>query len=87
MVMLSKKDLLKFISERFNISLGSIDCDTDFRELGIDSLYIYAMIDSLQNKYNISVDIEDMADTNTINKLYEYIKEKDNNKNSHPKIF
>lgn len=71
---LSFEAFTTFLSERFNFSAEDITRDTVFTEdLGIDSLSLYGLLDDVEKRYGIKLDVEDILAVNTAGKIYDYV--------------
>lgn len=46
-----------------------------FGELGLDSLSLFALLGDIEEKYQITIDIEDLTEVDSVKKMYRYISE------------
>ncbi len=71
--MLREGDVRNTIAEAVPaVNATKIDVDTEFRELGIDSLDFSAILLALQEQYGLVVPDEDLEQVNSIGKILAY---------------
>ena len=68
-------DFLEFLSERYGGSVDKIKQINSFRELGLDSLSLFSLIQDIEEKYNIELPVDDLTEIDTVEKMYEYISD------------
>ena len=72
---MNKEELGKVAAEVLSISSEKIDFNKDFREMGIDSLYMFSLVDYVETKYNITLDLERMIKLKNLNQFYDMLIE------------
>jgi len=68
-------DFLKFLSERYGETSENIKEVNSFSELGLDSLSLFSLIEDIEKEYNVQLDVEDLTDIDTVEKMYGFISE------------
>ena len=69
-------DFLNFLSDRFGMDTKELEETDNFGELGVDSLSLFNMITDIEEEFNISIDVDDMTEVDSVEKMYKYITEK-----------
>jgi len=69
-------ELIDVISLKLNLKAGDLDRDTNFLELGLDSVQLMQMVKDLETKYSIELYPTDLFEYQTINALSKYFVEK-----------
>lgn len=69
-------DFLNFLSDRFGMDTKELEETDNFGELGVDSLSLFNMITDIEEKFKISIDVDDMTEVDSVKKMYKYITEK-----------
>lgn len=64
------------IGEYLGVEIPETDYKKDFAEVGVDSLRAYMLMERLEEQYKVVLLDESPYDFNTIEKLYEMIKNK-----------
>ena len=65
------------IAEVLNIDADSITADTTFvDDLGADSLDLFELVMSLEEKYEIEIPSEELTELTTVGSVMEYLKGK-----------
>ncbi|SHO53582.1 acyl carrier protein [Anaerocolumna xylanovorans] len=70
------KEFAEFVCGRYGISIEEAEKADTFMELGMDSLSIYSVIGEIEERYEVVVDTDDITDINSLNRLYQYIRNK-----------
>lgn len=68
-------NFLKFLSERYGETSENIKEVNSFSELGLDSLSLFSLIEDIEKEYNVQLDVEDLTDIDTVEKMYGFISE------------
>lgn len=70
-----KNWLLNWVSSEFNINEKKINTDTDFTQLGLDSIYLVRLAHEIQKAYKIPIDSSIIWQYPTISQLSKHIEE------------
>lgn len=70
---ISYDEFLDFLSQRYGDSVERIRSIDSFRELGLDSLTIFSILTDIEEKYKITLPIDDLTEIDTATKLYNYV--------------
>lgn len=68
--MLNKDELRKSVADILHVSAEEVDFNKDFREIGIDSLNLFLLIDKFEEKYDICINLENVYDLKNLNEFY-----------------
>ena len=76
------KDMLEkmreIIAEQLNCDGETIGLDTSFKDdLGADSLDLFELVMSLEDKYSVEIPAEELTDLTTVGAVIDYLKNKD----------
>ena len=71
-----KEKIDKIIAEKCNVSLDEITPESTFEDLGCDSLDRVELIMELETEFNTAIADVDAEKINTVNDVYEYLKDK-----------
>lgn len=71
---ISYDKFVKFLSDRFGETPENIKQLNDFGELGLDSLTLFSLIDELETYFEIKIDVNDLTDIDTVDKMYYFIE-------------
>lgn len=69
------ESFLAFLSERYGETPERLEELNQFGELGLDSLSLFALLGDIEEKYQITIDIEDLTEVDSVKKMYRYISE------------
>ena len=71
------EEYVDYLSKRFEIPIENIGPGSEFTgDLGLDSLSLYSLIEDLERDYDIGVDLSDIVELRTVEKIYNYIDER-----------
>ena len=75
------KDMLEkmreIIAEQLNCDGETIGLDTSFKDdLGADSLDLFELVMSLEDKYSVEIPAEELTDLTTVGAVIDYLKNK-----------
>lgn len=73
---MSYDEFIEFLTDRFGYTSEELKKTNSFGELGLDSLSLYNLVTDLEEKFNISIEIEDLTEVDSVEKMYHYISEK-----------
>ena len=69
--------LQEIIAEVMNVETDDITLDTSFVEdLGADSLDLFELVMALEEKYEVEIPSEELAELTTVGAVMEYLKNK-----------
>lgn len=71
------EEMKEIIAEQLNCNGNSITEATSFKEdLGADSLDLFELVMALEEKYEIEIPAEELAELTTVGSVMEYLKNK-----------
>lgn len=71
------EEMKEIIAEKLNCDGNSITEATSFKEdLGADSLDLFELVMALEEKYEIEIPAEELAELTTVGSVMEYLKNK-----------
>lgn len=73
MNMIAKEDFKILVSEIVQINPDEISFNDKIRDVGIDSLYLFSIIENFESKYHICLDFDKLMEVNTLGELYEIV--------------
>lgn len=68
--------ILEIVSERTEIPLSAINCDTNLLELDIDSLDIINIVMDVEYSFNVRFEDEEIVDLRTPSDIEEIVRKK-----------
>lgn len=68
------KDILEIIEEHTDTEKSEIKPETNFSDLGIDSLSLFELIMIIEDKFNVSITDEDSQNIKTVADLSYFIE-------------
>jgi len=70
-------EMKKMIAEQLNCEESSITETTSFKDdLGADSLDLFELVMALEEKYEVEIPSEELAELTTVGAVMEYLKNK-----------
>ena len=67
----------EMIDEQLNCEAETITADTSFKDdLGADSLDLFELVMALEEKYEVEIPSEELAELTTVGAVMEYLKNK-----------
>ena len=70
-------EMKKMIAEQLNCEESSITESTSFKDdLGADSLDLFELVMALEEKYEVEIPSEELAELTTVGAVMEYLKNK-----------
>lgn len=73
-IMLEK--MREIISEQLGVDENNIDLNTSFKDdLDADSLDLFELIMAIEDKFNVEIPSDDVANLDTVEDVIEYLKE------------
>ena len=67
----------EMIAENLNIDINTITEEASFKEdLGVDSLDLFELVMALEEKYEVEIPSEELAELTTVGAVMEYLKNK-----------
>lgn len=71
------EEMKEMIAEQLNCEESSITETTSFKDdLGADSLDLFELVMALEEKYEVEIPSEEMAELTTVGAVMEYLKNK-----------
>ena len=71
------EEMREIIADQLNCDAETITEDTSFKDdLGADSLDLFELIMALEEKYEIEIPSEELAELTTVGSVMNYLKEK-----------
>ena len=71
------EDMKEMIAEQLNCEESSITETTSFKDdLGADSLDLFELVMALEEKYEVEIPSEELAELTTVGAVMEYLKNK-----------
>lgn len=71
------EEMRKMIAEQLNCEESSITESTSFKDdLGADSLDLFELVMALEEKYEVEIPSEELAELTTVGAVMEYLKNK-----------
>ena len=71
------EEMKEMIAEQLNCEESSITETTSFKDdLGADSLDLFELVMSLEEKYDVEIPSEELAELTTVGAVMEYLKNK-----------
>ena len=71
------EEMKEMIAEQLNCEESSITETTSFKDdLGADSLDLFELVMALEEKYEVEIPSEELADLTTVGAVMEYLKNK-----------
>lgn len=71
------EEMKEMISEQLNCEESSITETTSFKDdLGADSLDLFELVMALEEKYEVEIPSEELAELTTVGAVMEYLKNK-----------
>lgn len=71
------EEMKEMIAEQLNCEESSITETTSFKDdLGADSLDLFELVMSLEEKYEVEIPSEELAELTTVGAVMEYLKNK-----------
>ena len=71
------EEMREMIAEQLNCEESSITESTSFRDdLGADSLDLFELVMALEEKYEVEIPSEELAELTTVGAVMEYLKNK-----------
>ena len=72
------EEMREMIAEQLNCEESSITESTSFKDdLGADSLDLFELVMALEEKYEVEIPSEELAELTTVGAVMEYLKNKD----------
>lgn len=68
--MITINELSSFLSECLGIDILPDEYESNFGELGIDSLKVFTLIDKIENKYGIKLPDENLYEYYSVERIY-----------------
>ena len=69
--------IIEMTAEALGLEAGDINADSSFKEdLGADSLDLFELVMSLEEKYEIEIPSEELTELTTVGSVMEYLKGK-----------
>lgn len=66
----------EIISEQLGVDENNIDLNTSFKDdLDADSLDLFELIMAIEDKFNVEIPSDDVANLDTVEDVIEYLKE------------
>lgn len=66
----------EIISEQLGVDENNIDLNTSFKDdLDADSLDLFELIMAIEDKFNVEIPSDDVAELDTVEDVIEYLKE------------
>ena len=67
----------EMIAENLNIDINTITEEASFKEdLGVDSMDLFELVMALEEKYEVEIPSEELAELTTVGAVMEYLKNK-----------
>ena len=71
------EEMREIIADQLNCDAETITEDTSFKDdLGADSLDLFELVMALEEKYEIEIPSEELAELTTVGRVMNYLKEK-----------
>ncbi len=71
------EEMREIIADQLNCDAETITEDTSFKDdLGADSLDLFELVMALEEKYEIEIPSEELAEMTTVGSVMNYLKEK-----------
>lgn len=71
------EEMREIIADQLNCDAETITEDTSFKDnLGADSLDLFELVMALEEKYEIEIPSEELAELTTVGSVMNYLKEK-----------
>ena len=71
------ENMKEIIAEQLNCDADSITLETNFKDdLGADSLDLFGLLMSLEDKYSVEIHAEELTDLTTVGAVIDYLKNK-----------
>ena len=71
------EEMREMIAEQLNCEESSITESTSFKDdLGVDSLDLFELVMALEEKYEVEIPSEELAELTTVGAVMEYLKNK-----------
>lgn len=71
------EEMREIIADQLNCDAETITEDTSFKDdLGADSLDLFELVVALEEKYEIEIPSEELAELTTVGSVMNYLKEK-----------
>ena len=71
------ENMKEIIAEQLNCDADSITLETNFKDdLGADSLDLFGLVMSLEDKYSVEIPAEELTDLTTVGAVIDYLKNK-----------
>lgn len=71
------EEMREIIADQLNCDAETITEDTSFKDdLGADSLDLFELVMALEEKYEIEIPSEELAERTTVGSVMNYLKEK-----------
>ena len=71
------EEMREIIADQLNCDAETITEDTSFKDdLGADSLDLFELVMALEEKYEIEIPAEELAEMTTVGSVMNYLKEK-----------
>ena len=71
------EEMKEMIAEQLNCEESSITETTSFKDdLGADSLHLFELVMALEEKYEVEIPSEELAELTTVGAVMEYLKNK-----------
>ena len=64
------------LSEQFEIDRESIDLNTNFKELGADSIDLFELVMNIEEEYEIELPTRELTEIKTVGEFVEFLKSK-----------
>jgi acyl carrier protein len=71
--MIEKEDFKMWVSEIVHMNPDEISFKDKIRDVGIDSLYLFLIIENFESEYHVSLDFEELMKVTTLEELYEMV--------------
>ncbi len=70
------EQMREIISEQLGVDENNIDLSTSFKDdLDADSLDLFELIMAIEDKFNVEIPSDDVANLDTVEDVIEYLKE------------
>ena len=68
-------EYLNLLSEELNIEPDELLEKETFGSLGVDSLSLFSMMEDVEERFGIDIDVEDLTEISGVKKMYDFIVE------------
>lgn len=75
-VALDRRELREFLAEELEVPEGDFTDETQFSDLGVDSLVAMEIVVQLEKRYKVKMDEEELPQITSVNSVYELLSTK-----------